>query len=293
MKINLYSSFYFLLAALLMLSGCEKEYEGIEEVDAREVQAYIQRNNLDVQQYNNTGIYYKVITEGNGDSLEYTDRIFATFTAKSLDGSFDMQADSINRFSSFLGYFAASKGYPQAFATIIKEKVTRGSTVRIIIPSHQAYGRGGHSTLDIPGNASLDCIVTVYDVNNQTEFEDIFVKRYIDANYSSTTLSRTPKGLYYHIITEGTGTEVVTPASDITVSYVGKLTNGTIFDQSTSYTSALNLLIPGWQEGIPKIRKGGKIRLIVPPSLGYGSSPTGSIPAYSTLDFVVELLDVK
>ena len=293
MKYNLRNTYITLLAVLVFLAGCKKEYESIEEIDSREVQSYIKANNLDVQQYNNTGIYYQIITPGTGEVLDYTDKIYATFTAKSLDGRFSMQADSLNRFTSFLGYFSTENGYPAAFATAIKEIPLRsGGTIRLIIPSHRAYGRSGNSSLDIPGNSSLDCTITLYDVDNQAEFEDVFVRRYIQANKITIDNPRTPNGLYYQILNEGSGEEV-NEASEITVKYTGKLTNGTVFDESASYTSYLYLLIPGWQQGLPKIKEGGKIRLIVPPALGYGSSPTGAIPPYSTLDFTIELLDVQ
>lgn len=40
-------------------------------------------------------------------------------------------------------------------------------------------------------------------------------------------------------------------------------------------------------------KKGGKIKLIIPPSLGYGHNPTGSIPGNSIIIFDIELLDVR
>ena len=293
MKSNLYKLFCLALVVLTVASGCKKDYESIEELDAKEVQEYIAKNNLTgFQQYNNTGIYYDIVEDGTGAELAYTDKVYATFTAKSLDGRFSVQADSLNRYSSFLGYFSRENGYPDAFRTAIKEILKKnGGSIRIIIPSHLAYGRGGNSGMDIPGNASLDCTIKLYDVPNQTEFEDIFVKRYITAN-KITGLEKTSTGLYYKKIAQGSGVPI-TPNSLITVAYKGKLTNGTIFDESASYESYLYNLIPGWQEGVVEIQKGGKIRLIIPPSLGYGSSASSSIPPYSTLDFEIEGLEVE
>jgi FKBP-type peptidyl-prolyl cis-trans isomerase FkpA len=108
------------------------------------------------------------------------------------------------------------------------------------------------------------------------------------------TATQHPSGFFYKISTAGTGT--VTPAvcSNILVTYTGKLTNGTQFDQNTTgYSNYLGQLILGWQKGIPLIRKGGSIRLYIPPSLGYGATANGTIPANSILIFDVNLLDIQ
>lgn len=100
-------------------------------------------------------------------------------------------------------------------------------------------------------------------------------------------------GVYYQIIEPGIGDTVANDYSTINVKYTGRLLNGNVFDQSNSYTSQLGLLIPGWRLGIPLIRKGGKIRLIIPSGFGYGSQGSSKIPANSVLDFDIELIDIK
>ena len=52
-------------------------------------------------------------------------------------------------------------------------------------------------------------------------------------------------------------------------------------------------MIPGWTEGLKNIKKGGKIKLVIPPDLAYGKTGVPGIPANSTLVFDVELLDIK
>ena len=84
----------------------------------------------------------------------------------------------------------------------------------------------------------------------------------------------------------------------VTVKYAGRLTNGTYFDPTTPGTTstatfALWQVIVGWQKGVPLISAGGKISLYIPPSLGYGSVPKGSIPANSILIFDIELVSVS
>jgi FKBP-type peptidyl-prolyl cis-trans isomerase len=78
---------------------------------------------------------------------------------------------------------------------------------------------------------------------------------------------------------------------------VGKLIDGTEFDSSIKRGEPaefpLDQVIPGWTEGIQKMNKGGKIRLHVPPQLGYGDDGRPGIPPSSTLVFDVELLDIK
>ena len=115
---------------------------------------------------------------------------------------------------------------------------------------------------------------------------------YLQVNNIEAT--RDASGLYYHIITEGVGSKV--PAtSTIEVFFKGYLLEGTIFDQTKGevYSSSLSGLIKGWQIGIPKISKHGKIQLFVPSALGYGSSAKGSIPANSVLIFDLEVYDFK
>ncbi len=101
-------------------------------------------------------------------------------------------------------------------------------------------------------------------------------------------------GLFYEILLPGAGTAVPGVCNTVTVKYSGYLTNGTKFDENLGGISfKLGQLIIGWQKGIPLVKKGGSINLYIPPSLGYGSSAVGSIPANSILVFNIQLLDFQ
>jgi FKBP-type peptidyl-prolyl cis-trans isomerase FkpA len=63
--------------------------------------------------------------------------------------------------------------------------------------------------------------------------------------------------------------------------------------QPFSFTLGAGQVIRGWDQGVPGMKVGGLRTLIVPPSLGYGSSGSSGIPPNSTLVFDVELLDVR
>ena len=107
-----------------------------------------------------------------------------------------------------------------------------------------------------------------------------------------------------HLVTKDlvTGTGATVKAGQtVTVNYVGVLyKTGKEFDSSWSrnqpFTAALTAgsVIPGWVQGIPGMKVGGRRELIIPASLAYGkqgSPPT--IPPNSPLVFVVDLLSIS
>ena len=99
-------------------------------------------------------------------------------------------------------------------------------------------------------------------------------------------------GLYYVIDNAGSGKQP-TACSAVDVNYVGKLTNGNVFDQGTHFQTYLANVIQGWTNGVPLIKAGGVIHLYVPPSLCYGSQANGPIPANSILIFDITLNAVQ
>ncbi|PWU02726.1 MAG: hypothetical protein C5B52_04730 [Bacteroidetes bacterium] len=102
-------------------------------------------------------------------------------------------------------------------------------------------------------------------------------------------------GVYYKIVKEGDGSYPELPDT-VVVHYKGSLlSNGSVFDQTKAEPASfpLNRLIKGWQQGIPKCRKGGTIRLIIPSSLAYSIRSLDVIPPNSILVFDVTLVDIK
>jgi FKBP-type peptidyl-prolyl cis-trans isomerase len=116
------------------------------------------------------------------------------------------------------------------------------------------------------------------------------LKAYLDAN--NITATADSRGFFYTITNAGSN-EKPTVCKNITVSYVGKLTNGQTFDSNPNATFSLSGVILGWQEGIPLIGTGGSIVLYVPPSLAYGSAGYLSIPGNANLIFTVGLKGIQ
>ena len=106
-------------------------------------------------------------------------------------------------------------------------------------------------------------------------------------NNNGITYTIHPSGILYQIITPGDTTKP-NLCTSLTMTYTGKLMTGIQFDKGT-ITYALKDLIIGWQIAVPLIGKGGKIKMVIPSSLGYGPNANGSIPANSPLYFEMSL----
>ncbi|MBV4368298.1 FKBP-type peptidyl-prolyl cis-trans isomerase [Erwinia phyllosphaerae] len=109
-------------------------------------------------------------------------------------------------------------------------------------------------------------------------------------------VKKTESGLMYQVEKEGTG-DVPKDSDTVVVNYKGTLIDGSEFDNSYTRGEPLSFrldgVIPGWTEGLKHVKKGGKIKLVIPPQLAYGKNGVPGIPANSTLVFDVELLDIK
>ena len=105
-----------------------------------------------------------------------------------------------------------------------------------------------------------------------------------------------PCGIYYKILETGEGKVSPTVRSIVSVHYRGTLIDGKEFDNSykRNCPEAFRLcdVIDGWQIALQQMHAGDKWMIYIPSEMGYGSQASGPIPAYSTLIFEVELLNV-
>lgn len=94
----------------------------------------------------------------------------------------------------------------------------------------------------------------------------------------------------------------------VAVEYVGRLADGTVFDQSSAHSGVMpgcskerqfcftlgtGQVIPGWDQGVLGMKEGGVRTLVIPPALAYGSQGIGPIPPNATLTFEVKLVSVN
>lgn len=167
----------------------------------------------------------------------------------------------------------------------------------------------------IPKGSDIQFTVKLVDVQNEQEFQKSqasarekqvktdakIIDDYVAKNKLNAT--ETASGLNYVVTQEGTGVKPVA-GNVVTVHYTGKLLDGKVFDSSVKnpqsggkpidFPIGQGMVIPGWEEGIMTMKKGGKCTFIIPSSLAYGTAGSpGVIPPNSVLVFDVELVDVK
>jgi FKBP-type peptidyl-prolyl cis-trans isomerase FkpA len=141
-------------------------------------------------------------------------------------------------------------------------------------------------------SCSKDKIVTV-DAAEQARLDEATIKTYLAAN-PGINATKDASGLYYQVITEGTGATIPNDAT-VKVSYVGKTIQGAQFDANENYTTSIAAnanVIEGWKIGVPKVKVGGSILLIIPSGLGYGPFANGPIAANTVLVFTITVKEL-
>jgi len=129
------------------------------------------------------------------------------------------------------------------------------------------------------------------DDDGQDELDDQIIQDYL--NQHNLDADSHPSGMFYIIEDEGTGEHPETNAT-VEVLYIGSLTNGNVFDETTGNAPVsfpLQNLIEGWKIGIPLMKKGGSATFFIPSRLGYGSTAHYGIPANSVLIFEITLVN--
>lgn len=109
---------------------------------------------------------------------------------------------------------------------------------------------------------------------------------------------QSPSGLVYMIEHEGESTKIVA-GNKLSVHYTGKLLDGTKFDSSVDRGQPMDFefktqrMIPGFEEGLEMLGKGGKGIFIIPYYNAYGAQGRPTIPPYSDLVFELEVVNIQ
>lgn len=242
--------------------------------------------NLGDTMQTSSGLKYVFNKKGDGKKAEAGKKVKVHYTGKLMDGKvFDSSRERGEPIAFELGSGMVIPGWEEGIALL-----QVGDQATFVIPPDLAYGARGAGGV-IPPNATLIFEVELIDVVEVPKPEPFDVE--------GKKIEKTPEGLQYIVVSENLNGTQAYANKQVSVHYTGYLENGKIFDSSISrgepfsFTLGAGQVIKGWDIGIRLMKTGDKLRLIIPPSLGYGAQDMGSIPPNSTLIFDVELINVQ
>jgi FKBP-type peptidyl-prolyl cis-trans isomerase len=181
---------------------------------------------------------------------------------------------------------SVSRGTPSTFpvARVIPgfseglQLMVQGEKRRLWIPEPLAY----------KGQEGRPKGMLVFDV----ELLDMPNRAPSDVKAPPADAKKTPSGLAYKVIKEGTGGRHPKASDQVTVHYSGWTTDGKMFDSSVTRgqpaTFPLDGVIAGWTEGVQLMVEGEKARFWIPEKLAY----KGERAPYGLLVFDIELLKI-
>ncbi|WP_455823416.1 FKBP-type peptidyl-prolyl cis-trans isomerase [Pseudomonas graminis] len=161
----------------------------------------------------------------------------------------------------------------------------------------QAY-QGKPLALD---NARIEQILAQHEAKTEADAQAPQSEKALAAEQAFLAKEKAAKGvreladgILLTELTAGTGSK---PAAgdQVQVKYVGRLPDGTVFDQSTQpQWFRLDSVISGWSSALQQMPVGAKWRLVIPSAQAYGADGAGElIPPYTPLVFEIELLGTR
>ena len=188
-----------------------------------------------------------------------------------------------------------------------------GERIAIVISPEDAFGDAGNEQFQV---APTDALVVVADVVTaflpRADGVDQTVANglpavVLDENGTPGVVvpnGEAPTTLEVGVLKKGAG-EKITEGATVTVNYSGVLwKEKTVFDSSWVNGSPVSLVaaagsatepgvIAGMATALIGQTVGSQIVMVIPPSLAYGSTANGAVPADSTLIFVVDILGIS
>lgn len=292
-KIHLFISGLFLIGGVL---ACKQEDIGPTDVDIFE------SNKVDILNYAQSkgitgsftpnGVYYAVtkpststVSPTTGQEVEFSYKLYALQNTGSLVT--DVLIDSTyGTKSTYTTLGGNDVGVGEGLL-----KMREGEQAAIMLPSVYAFGREGAGNGVVPPNTPV-----LLNVNlKRTRTEDQQINEYLTANKLTPT-EVTMSGLRFIRTLENPNGDVPTPTQTLTIKYRGQLLRATSAFDSTgnnTYSSQVSQFVPGFAEGLSKLRVGEKATIVFPSKIGYGTTGYQIIPAYAPLRFDIELVSVR
>jgi FKBP-type peptidyl-prolyl cis-trans isomerase len=313
-RVSVLNWFLISLLGLVGLGSCTAPGEAFTDRKKRENDAeiaqYIAQNNLTGKaQTTEAGTWYAVTTTNpTGQTAGVGDEIQYHFIARRFDGlvvdSSDIAANNPRTFTR--GYFSSNVVTAGIYDGIVNSGALTTGTSRIglrkgekailLVPSYLDGGRVG--SLLLPQYSPVRYDITVANIRS----EDQQIQDYLKSAKITPVFSGT-NGVRVSVTKAQPDSVQITTGKTVTLNYRGSLLNGYTFDPANNPTGTkvlevkigANQVVPGFDEGLTKLRAGEKGYLIFPSALGYGitGDSRANIPPYASLVFYVEITSVK
>jgi peptidylprolyl isomerase len=236
------------------------------------------------QKTTESGLVYEVIREGQGEPPGPDDAFELKFALWNPQGKLIDATERQNKNLTGRAQDVRLKFIGEAVAML-----RPGSRYRFEVPAALAFGEAS------PGPDLAAGSMSVWELELLRVIKPLPVPEFALSAPGTTT--KMPSGLEIETLVAGAG-DSPRLGDAVQVHYAGWLTDGTLFDSSyqrgSPATFRLGQVIPGWNEGLQKMKVGGKARLTIPGPIAYGAK--GSPPKIgpnATLVFVVELLAIN
>ena len=143
--------FLFALVSTLLLSCGSYSDNELSEFD-KKIEKYLKKKNIDCEK-SASGLYYKIIEEGEGEYIHFTSKVSVTYKGTLLNGDiFDEQTEPIEM---------AVTDQINAWKELMLQ-LKKGSKAYMVVPPHLGYGQ--YEVDKISSNSILVFELEVVDV---------------------------------------------------------------------------------------------------------------------------------
>jgi FKBP-type peptidyl-prolyl cis-trans isomerase len=281
--------FAILIVSSVLLSSClgkyvETDLDALAKNEEIKMVEYGQTNSLTLTKNASTGIYYNISkTNSAGLAVSSAYDLLLAYSLKTIDGKEIAKADS-----AMFNFYTTQVFDGFKYALLLLKEGEKGT---FLIPSYQAYYESPPAGVE--KYAVIVAEIQLLDLLSEDDKINNYVNNYVKKNNIAVT-EKTNSGLRFIRTNATTTNDSLKTGDNVSVKYNGMFLNETSFDNGTfSVVIGSSSVIAGFSEGISKLRKGEKARIILPSTIGYGSKGSGSIPPFTPLIFDIEILTVN
>jgi FKBP-type peptidyl-prolyl cis-trans isomerase len=277
--------FAVLIVSSVLLSSClgkyvENDLDALAKNEEIKIVEYGQTNSLTLTKNASTGIYYNISkTNSAGLAVSSAYDLLLAYSLKTIDGKEIIKADS-----AMFNFYTSQAFDGFKYALLLLKEGEKGT---FLIPSYQAYYESPPAGVE--KYAVIVAEIELLDLLSEDDKINNYVKK-----KSITVTEKTNTGLRFIRTSATTTNDSLKTGDNVSVKYNGMFLSETSFDSGTfGVVIGSNSTIAGFSEGISKLKKGEKAKIILPSTIGYGSKGSGSIPPFTPLIFDIEILTVN